>query len=102
MEDFSDRSLKSQSSHGSLEDEYIQTLRQLATVLCIGPEEVEKHLTPTPEAQLPTVESEMFSEPPEPYFTMTADDFEMGVAKSASVEALTIGASNVSAFNYFI
>lgn len=94
MADFSDRSLKSQSSHGSLEDEYIQTLQQLAIVMCIDREE---HLTPSPEAKLLSmVESEMFSEPPEPYFTMTEDDFETGVAKSASVESLIIEASNVS------
>ena len=91
--DFSDRSLKSQSSHESLEDEYVQTLCQLATVWCIDPEEVVKHMTPSPVAQLPTVESEMFSEPPEPYFTMSP---ETGIVKSASVESLKIETSNVS------
>ena len=96
MSDFSDRSLKSQSSHESLEDEYVQTLYQLTTVWCIDPEEVVKHMTPSPVAQLPTVESEMFSEPPEPYFTMSPDNFETGVAKSASVESLKIETSNVS------
>ena len=41
------------------------------------------------------VESEMFSEPPEPYFTMTADEFEQKMVKSASIETLMSGGSNV-------
>ena len=49
MADISDQwSFKSEPSHQSLEDEYVQTLNQLATALCIDPEEVVKHVTPSP------------------------------------------------------
>ena len=85
MEEYSDRSLVSQSSQGSLEDAYIDTLRQLSMVMCIDSD-----------TQLPTVESEMYSEPPEPYFTMSPEYFETDVANSASVEALKIETTNVS------
>ncbi len=96
MEEYSNRSLISQSSQGSLEDEYIQVLHQLSTVFCVDPEEaVNRHLTSSLEVQLSRVESEMFSEPPEPYFTMNPDDFEMVIDNSASVEALKIETSNV-------
>ena len=85
MEEYSDRSLVSQSSQGSLEDAYIDTLRQLSMVMCIDSD-----------TQLPTVELEMYSEPPEPYFTMSPEYFETDVANSASVEALKIETTNVS------
>lgn len=98
MDEYSDRSLKSQSSHGSLEDEYIKALYGLDMVMCIDREEAVHPLTPSPEAQLMiNVESEMFSEPPEPYFTVSCDSFETGgVTKSAEVESLRIEVSNVS------
>ena len=92
MEEYSDRSLISQSSQGSLEDAYIDTLRQLSMVMCIDSDTC---------AQLPTVESEMYSEPPEPYFTMSPEYFETDVANSASVEALKIETTNVC-FSYSI
>lgn len=41
------------------------------------------------------MESEIFSEPPEPYFTLTAGDFETDKVKSASTESLKSGGSNV-------
>lgn len=91
MEEYSDRSLISQSSQGSLEDAYIETLHQLSTVMCIDPD-----------TQLPTIESEMYSEPPESYFTMSPDNFEMDIANSALVKSLKINETSDVSSSYYI
>ena len=40
-------------------------------------------------------ETEIFCEPPEPYFSMIADDFETDNVESTSTESLKSGGSNV-------